>query len=98
MRTACATLIVAAAALSWCCAAGAPPAPRSERGPAGAWGRLAAVKPGMTAAQVEEAVGRPAQIDEGGPAGTQVWYYEDGFVILERDRVSFCLPARGRGT
>jgi len=87
MRALCAALAVAAAALSWGCSTGGGR-------PGMAVLRLEAVKLGMTADQVADAVGRPQFIEpHGGPDGTEVWYYDDGIVILDRSRVTYRCPA-----
>ena len=87
MRALCAALAVAAAALSWGCSTGAGR-------PGMAVLRLEAVKVGMTADQVADAVGRPQLIEpHGGPDGTEVWYYDDGIVILDGSTVTNCFPA-----
>jgi hypothetical protein len=53
---------------------------------------LERVRVGMSAGQVREAAGEPLEAEGGASAGSAVWYYEDGVVILRRDTVRFCYP------
>ncbi|NLW51401.1 MAG: outer membrane protein assembly factor BamE [Candidatus Brocadiaceae bacterium] len=54
-------------------------------------GRPAGIEPGMTARQVEEALGTPLKTERPG-VGAEVWYYEDDVVVLDRGRVTYRFP------
>ena len=83
MRIPRAVLAVALATVCWCCATGTAGRTATVR-------RLEAVQPGMTAQQVEDAVGPPRMIDaHGGRARTEAWHYDDGIVILDGGRVTY---------
>ena len=83
MRPACAALAMALAAACCCCAM-----VRAGRAPA--LHPLEAVQPGMTAEQVEDALGSPCTVDAfGGRTRREVWRYDDGIVILDRGRVTY---------
>lgn len=85
MKAPCAALAVILAAMSWGCAASGPGRPDCL--PCS----LGTVQPGMTAQQVEDAAGSPCAVDaHGGRTRTEVWRYDDGIVILDRGRVTYC--------
>ena len=84
MRAPHAVVAVVLAAVSWGCAVS------SLWRPACAPSGMEAVQPGMTAQQVEDAIGSPCAVDEhGGRTRTEVWRYDDGVVILDRGRVTY---------
>ena len=97
------SLIALCAALAACAACAACSGPLEPTPPARA-GRafvpeltpLVGVRIGMNAAEVEEALGKPLQVDASGGDRT-VLYYERGVVVLRGGKVGFSYATPPRG-
>ena len=75
MRASSVLIALGLAAVCSCCATVASP--------------LQTVQPGMTARQVEEAIGPPCTVEpHGGRTRTEIWHYDEGVVILDGGRVT----------
>ena len=76
--------------------------PPSDTSTVGETGRLAApdsrfarVEVGMSASEAESLLGKPVMVEQRRADGpTEVWYYEDGVVMLRNGKVVFSRAAR----
>ena len=87
MRGLGAVLAALALAAAVGCSAGPQPVARAESP------RFAQVKVGMSASEVVSLAGEPASKERTDDGGTEVWYYEDGVLILREACVAFRYPA-----